>query len=154
MSKEFNPTSKDLLTLEEVLIDLRSKKSKLVTRKVQLQNSLSILKSNYATVEYNSEEFKKIKRNRQNLKRLSNDIEIEIRKVNEEISFKTKLKLEVEFHLKHNKSFEGNEELNKIANKIKTLKNKYSDFCKDRTRVSSLRVMAKEISEELEELLK
>jgi len=68
--------------------------------------------------------------------------------------YKNQLKNEIEFYLKNNKRLEGKEDLDKITNKILALKNKYSDFTKDRTRIASLRIMASEFIDELEKLLK
>lgn len=154
MEKEFNPTKKDLLMIDELILEIKAKKNTLVNRKMSLQNSLSELKNKYKDADFESKDFKRIKNTRQNVKEHLNRLEIKIKALNDELIFKNKLRLEVEFHLKHNKRLEGREDLDKITNKILVLKIKYSDFTKDRTRIASLRIMASEFIDELEKLLK
>lgn len=154
MEKEFNPNKKDLLMIDELILQIKAKKNALVSRKMSLQNSLSELKNKYKDVDFESKDFKRIKNTRQNVKEHLNGIELKIKALNDELIFKNKLRLEIEFHLKHNKRLEGREDLDKITNKILALKIKYSDFTKDRTRIASLRIMASEFIDELEKLLK
>jgi len=154
MEKEFNPTKKDLLMIDGLILDIKAKRSALIKRKMDLQNSLSHLKNQYKDVDFNSKEFKGIKNTRQKLKECFNKIELEIKGLKDELDFKTKLRNEIEFHLAHNKSLEGKEDLDKLTAKIRILKLKYSNFTKDRTRIASLRVMASEIFDELDNLLK
>jgi len=154
MEKEFNPTKKDLLMIDGLILEIKNKKNTLIQRKVNLQIALSKARNEYKDVDFNSKEFKRIKNTRQNLKDCFNKIELEIKTLNEELDYKNKLRQEIEFHLAHNKSLEGKEDLEKITKKILALKVKYSNFTKDRTRIASLRVMASEVLEELENLLK
>jgi len=153
-NKEFNPTKKDLLMIDGLILEIKNKKNTLIQRKVNLQIALSKARNEYKDVDFNSKDFKRIKNNRQNLKECFNIIELEIKSLNEELAYKNKLRGEIEFHLAHNKSLEGKEDLEKITKKIHALKVKYSNFTKDRTRIASLRVMASEVLEELENLLK
>lgn len=152
-NKEFNPTRKDLLNLEQLILDAKAKKDNLIKTKISLQNSLSESKKRYKEVEFESEEFNEVKEKRSKLKKAVSQIEIKIKNINEELIVKNKMKNEVVFHLKHNKSLEGKEDLEKITNKINLLINKYSEFTRDRTRISSLRIMASEFQEELKKLL-
>lgn len=155
MEKEFNPTRKDLLMVENLILDIKTKKSKLIERKIIIQNSLSDWKEKYKDVELNSKEYHNIKFNRHKLKEQFTKLEIELKLINDELNFKNKLKNEIVFHLANNKSpLDAKEDLDKLQAKIKLLKIKYSDFTKDRTRVASLRVMASEFMDELEKLLK
>ena len=154
IKKEFNPTKKDLLMIENLILDIKSKKSALIKRKIDIQNALSYHKNEYKHVEYNSTGFMRIKNARQNLKDCFNKIELELKELNDELNFKSRLRGEIEFHLAHNKSLEGKEDLDKLISKIHFLKVKYSNFTKDRTRIASLRVMASEIFDELDNLLK
>jgi len=154
MEKEFNPTRRDLLMIDGLILEIKARRSGLIKRKMDLQLSLGTLKEKYKDVDFNSKDFKRIKNTRQNLKECFNNIELEIKALNEELIFKNKLRGEIEFHLAHNKSLEGKEDLDKITKKILALKVKYSNFTKDRTRIASLRVMASEVLEELENLLK
>ncbi len=154
MSKEFNPTKKDLLTIETLILDIKAKKNAFVNRKISLQNSLTQLKDKYQHVDHNSKDFHRIKNTRSNVKQHLNGIELKIKNLNEELIFKNKLKVEIEFHLKHNRSIETKEEIERVISKIKLLKTKYNDFSKDRTRISSLRVMAVEFIDDLNDLIK
>lgn len=154
MSSDFNPTRKDLLLIEQLILDIKSKRNNVINRKINLQNSLSILQAKYKDLTHNSEAFKKNKDDRQRLKNICNELEIKIKSFNEEINAKNKLKNEVEYHLKHNKNLDGREDLDKLIMRITLLTQKYGNFAKDRTRIASLRVMASEVKEELENLLK
>ena len=154
MEKEFNPTRRDLLMIDGLILDIKAKRSGLIKRKMDLQLSLGTLKEKYKDVDFNSKEFKGIKSTRQKLKECFNQIELELKGVNDELDYKNKLRQEIEFHLAHNKSLEGKEDLDKLKSKIHALKVKYTNFAKDRTRIASLRVMASEVLEELENLLK
>jgi len=154
MEKEFNPTKRDLLMIDGLILDIKAKRSGLIKRKMDLQLSLGALKEKYKDVDFNSKEFKGIKSTRQKLKECFNQIELELKGVNDELDYKNKLRQEIEFHLAHNKSLEGKEDLDKLKSKIHALKVKYTNFAKDRTRIASLRVMASEVLEELENLLK
>lgn len=154
MEKEFNPTKKDLLMIDELILSIKAKKNVLINRKISLQNSLSQLREKYTDVDFKSKDFHRIKNTRQNVKEHLNGIELKIKALNDELIFKNKLRLEIEFHIKHNKRLEGKEDLDRIINKILLLKTKYSDFTKDRTRIASLRIMASEFIDELENLIK
>lgn len=147
---EFNPTKKDLLTIDALIIDIKSKKTVLINRKISLQNSLSVLREKYKDVSFQSKDFKRIGTTRQNIKDHLNGIELKIQSLNQELKYKTKLRAEVDFHVRHIKTAEAD----KIINKINALKSKYSDFTKDRTRIASLRIMASEFISELENLIK
>lgn len=154
MSKDFNPTKKDMLLIDGLILEIKAKKNALVKRKIELQNSLSQLKNKYKDVDFGSKDFKRIKDTRDNVKNHLNGIELKIKALNEELIYKNKLRLEIEFHIKHNKQLEGKEDLDRIVNKIISLKVKYSEFAKDRTRIASLRIMASEVIDELNSLLK
>lgn len=154
MSNGFTPTKKDLLMVEELIIDLKKKKGDYVNRKISLQNSLSQLKEKYKDVDHNSKDFYRVKNTRQKVKDHLNGLEMTIKKLNDELSFKTKMKLEIDFYLRHNKSLETKEDIDRVVAKTTALKDKYQNFAKDRTRISSLRVLALEFVEDLNGLLK
>lgn len=154
MQKDFNPTKQDLLTLDELILNIKSKKNKLIITKMSFHNTLSELRSNYENTAFNSKKFHEIKKNRQEIKNHLNAVELQLRSLNEELNFKNKLRLEVEYFLTNNKSLEGKEDLDKISRKITALKTKYTAFTKDRTRIASLRIMAAEFIDELDALIK
>jgi hypothetical protein len=151
MSTEFSPTQKDLLNLDEKILSLKQDKSKLVQSKINIQNSLTLMQYKYGSVQLGSVEFMKIKSDRRALKEEFQRIEIEIRRINEEVAYKNKLKQEVEFHLRG----KANPVIvdNKTVKQLLILKEKYNSFAKDRTRVSSMRIMASEVREEIEKIL-
>ena len=150
---EFNPTKKDLILIDTLILDIKQKKSGFINSKIRLQNSLSQLKAKYKDVDQNSSEFKKIKNTRDNIKNHLNGLELKIKGLNDEIAYKNKLRLEIEFHIKHHKQLESKEDVDKINIKINALKIKYNDFAKDKTRIASLRIMACEFVDELNELI-
>lgn len=154
MTNEFNPSKKDLLLVEQLILDVKSKKNKLIKTKIGLQNQLSQLQEKYKEVDYQGNEFNKIKSKRVDVKTAVTNLDIKIKSLNDELNVKNKLKNEIVFHLKHHKSLEGKEDLDKVILKIKDLKKKYSAFAKDRTRISSLRIMASEFMDELENVIK
>lgn len=153
METEFNPTKKDLLLIDGLILDIRSKKNQLVNRKISLQSSLTQLKEKYQHVPFNDKDFKRIKSTRQNIIEHVNGIELKIKNLNQELIFKNKLRLEIEHHLKHC-NISDNVDMAKVMNKLLILKTKYSDFTKDKTRIASLRVMAAEFITELENIIK
>jgi len=150
--KEF--TKNNLLLIEQCIISLKKEKNNVVEIKTRLESNLRELSDKYSDVIFNSKEFLEIKKLRKNLKTNVTGIEARIRKINNEIAEKNKLKLEVEFYLNNNRSLEGKEDLEKVKQRMEELIKKYKEFAKDRTRISSLRVMASEISDELTKVLK
>jgi hypothetical protein len=149
----FNPTKEDLLTIEKLLIEIKQKKGIKVNAKIKMQEQLTTLKSEYDGVKYKGIEFFTIKAKRIKVKEKLITIDLKIRELNIELSFKNTLKLEIEYYLKHNRSLEGKEDLKKIEGKLRELKKKYKDFAKDRTRIASLRIMASELTEEIDKIL-
>ncbi len=149
-SSGFNPTAKDLLLLDEKLIDLKNQKRALISDKTSAERTLAVLKGKYNECEYNSEEFKKIKSDRAAVKADYLQVELKIRKLNEEITYKASLRNEVQFHLSGKKISNINDLATK---KLVALKEKYNSFAKDRTRVASMRIMAAEVRDELEKII-
>ena len=144
---EFNPTRKDLLNLDQKIIELKGKKKKTVERKRSIESSLTRLQDQYKDVEYRGERFYEIKSKRSVLKEQASKVELEIININEEIKYKRSLRNEVEFHIKT----KGQE--SKMMLELDKLKRKYSDFAKDKTRVASMRLMASEFRDEIEKLI-
>lgn len=150
MTDVFNPTAKDLLLLDEKIIELKAQKRKLITDKVNAERTLTVLQGKYAGLVYNGPEFMKVKEDRNAVKADYLKVELAIRKINEEIAYKTSLKNEVQFHISGKKSIPIND---KAVRQLIALKEKYNSFAKDRTRVSSMRIMASEIRDELEKII-
>lgn len=150
---EFNPNKQDLFKIESMVLEIKAKKNGLVNRKMSLQNSLSHTKAEMRKAAFKSARYKELQGTYDNINREFNDIELEIKKVNEELSAKNKMRLEVEHHVR-NSPFSANELNIKVHNKLNGLKQKYTEFAKDRTRVASLRVMANEFIVELEGVMK
>ena len=150
---DFNPTYEDLKNIDTKLIEIKQKKTKLVARKMELQDSLSKYAGKYKVVEFNSSEFKSTKITRQALKDEMSLCELEIKSCNEELNYKNKLRLEVVHFLKNSPKSKSDES-ERIIKQLIGLKNKYQDFNKDRTRITSLRIMAAEFIFELERIIK
>jgi hypothetical protein len=62
MENTFNPSREDLINLEEKILQLRNKKSELVSSKLAIENSLSIKAEKYERVKFGSVEYLQIKR--------------------------------------------------------------------------------------------
>ena len=150
--KDFNPTKKDLLNLESLILNARTTKNEYVNRKRSLENSLGLIKEKMKGFNIHSKEYKKAKNTLQNIKTHLGGIEIKIKDCNNEINYKNKVKLEVEHHVRNSK-VSGNEIVDKIVNELIQLKNKYNDFTKDRTRIASLRIMSSEFVSDLEKVI-
>lgn len=149
---EFNPTKKDLFTIESLILDIKAKKSKLVNRKIKLQNSLSHTSAEMRKVALKSKRWKELKTAYENINHEFNSVELEIKSINDELGYKNKLKLEVEHHVKSRVA--PGEDAAKILDKLRVLKQEYTDFAKDRTRVASLRVMANEVITKIDNIIK
>ena len=149
----FNPTKKDLLTIDNLILDIKVKKSQLVNRKISLQNSITELKNKRKTLPYKSKEFKRVDGVLSNITQHINGIELKIKSINEELSYKNKVRNEVEYHVKAHKTPQS-EDVFAVLNKLNELKKKYTEFTQDRTRIASLRVMASEVVSELDKIIK
>jgi hypothetical protein len=155
MSGEFNPTHKDLSNLESKILELKETKAELIKRKIALQNSLSMMSAEYKECEMNSPRWKEIKSTRDNLKFEFQKIELEIKKTSDEIVYKRSLKLEVEHHLRGKPQQQSHVAVNDLAvKKLTVLHDKYNEFAKDKTRRSSMRVMAAEIRDDISKVIK
>ena len=150
---EFNPTKKDLLLIEELILKAKEKKNKIIATKISFQNELEQLKMKYREVQFRSQKFYEIKERRSVIKDKLASLELKISSINNELFEKNKMKNEVLFFLKNNISVDEKKEVDLLINNIKELKKKYSEFTSDRTRIASLRVMASEFIQELDTLL-
>jgi hypothetical protein len=151
---EFKPTKSDLLNIESRILDIKKSRNDLIARKRIIEYALSQLKSKYGDVEFMKPEFRKIKQDRLGLKDEFNKIELEIKGLNDEIIYKNKLKLEVEFYLRNNSQPVNDENSAKLINRLTLLRQKYSDFSVDKTRIASLRIMASELTREIDIIMK
>jgi hypothetical protein len=86
------------------------------------------------------------------LKNEASRVELEIKILNEEIRFKTQLRLEVDNHVRTREKKSQNVD-EKFIVKLTQLKEKYSSFSKDKTRIASMRIMAAEIRDDFDSLL-
>ena len=145
MEDTFKPTKKDLLNLDALLLAIKNRKDTLVNRKINLEHTLNRMSVN----ELNSREGRE---RRNKIKKILGEIELEIRKVNEERKYKNSVRLEAEQYIKHNKDNEPH--LAKVIYDLTMLKGKYREFTKDRTRIASLRIMATEFADELDIIIK
>ncbi|UFK27480.1 hypothetical protein [Elizabethkingia phage TCUEAP2] len=152
---EFVFSKKDLLIIENKVLELKNEKQLLVKRKLEIQSSLSHSQLQYEKVSFKSKEFNENKERRLLLKNSLSDIEMKIKSINLTIKENTNKRIEIEHWISQNRDvLDSSKDLDNILNKIKLLKIKYKDFAKDRTRISSLRVLANEFIEELDKILK
>lgn len=149
--KVFSKT--DFIIIEQKILDLKIEKNKLVKRKMELESSLIHCQNQYKAVTFRSPEFQEIKERRNILKNQLTGVELEIKRINADITEKNRTRLEVDYFINQNKS-SSDVDSEKLITKLNTLKAKYKDFTKDRTRIASLRIMASEFIDELEKLTK
>ena len=148
---EFKPTKRDLINLEIKLSKLKKDRSSLVEKKIDTESKLTFLQNKYRDVEFNGPQFEEIKSKRKQLKSIAKTVELQIVELNEEIGYKNNLKKEVEIYLKHNK--EKSDSSKKALEALMKLKQHYGAFAKDKTRVSSMRIMAAEFRDEIEKII-
>ena len=147
---EFKPTPQTAVDLERAIIELKAKKSLIVNSKILLQNDLSNKKRERDKLNPHSEEANEITLARVPMKERAAKYEQEIIEFNNTIANKRLLLLEVQNYLKANDTSVDDKRMAKIA----TLRDKYSAFAGDHTRISSMRIMAAKVRDELEAILK
>ena len=150
-NKEFNPTSDNRVDLERDIMDLKICKNNLVNNKLKIQSELSNIKENLNNPHFDENDYINFKKDK--LDKINNlfHIENDLKKVNDEMKAKRKLFIAVDDFLRNKKN--GEKYNNKIIEDIKRLKIKYSKFSSDHTRISSMRMMAADISLELDNII-
>ncbi len=148
---EFNPTEEDSVNLERSIIDLKSKKAAIVSRKMVKTLDTANTKELLSNPHIELDEFKNQSAIRIIQKAELQEIEAQIKEVNLEIGNKRKLLISIQSHLKTtSNSLKADENL---TNGIIELRDKYSDFAGDHTRVSSMRLMASNFTDELNNII-
>lgn len=151
MGKGFDPTEQNQVDLERSIIDLKQKKSTFVAKKIKKQVKISELKDILNNPHHDKNDYNKAIDKRIKLKKDLESLEMSIREVNTEIGTKRKLLIAVDDHIRANKKGAASE--NDTLKHISLIKEKYSKFAADNTRISSMRVMAAEFVRELEGVL-
>jgi len=149
---DFNPTLENEVDLERSILDLKTKKAGYVGSKTQLQLDVANIKdilNNPNSTEYETKEATNMRVVTRNT---LSQLEHQIKAVNLEIISKRKLLIAIASHLRNNKKQIKSDD--KMINQLITLKEKYAAFASDNTRISSMRLMASQLTEELESIIK
>lgn len=147
-------TKKDILIIEDKLFCLKQQKDEAVKRKLNLESSLSHHQNIYKNITHKGQEFNNNKQRRQIIKNELREIELVLSKIKVESKRLNLDKAAIDVYIRENGDILNvSKDLDKLNIKIKNLISKYKKFAKDRTRISSLRVMASELVDELEELI-
>ena len=150
-TKGFNPTPQNQVDLECAIIELKATKAKHVVVKIKKQSEVAAQKDILNDPRLERKDYEYAKAKRVKLRQELDEIEANIKKVNVQMMAKKKLLISVNNHLKCNKSKLDSE--NDLLKQITILKDHYSRFSVDSTRVPSMRTMAAEISRELEHII-
>ena|SRR6476620_9341126 len=144
-------TDRDTYTdLEEAIIKLQSQRDVFMLNKKEFELELSGLNSKVRsrTEKLSQNEYQSICRRQEYLKKGINNIQQTLTdyksRIQEKVILKEKLKNRINF---------DKEGVSTTIEKIILLKDKYRDFASDQTRVSSMRVMASQICQELESII-
>lgn len=147
----FNPTEENKIDLDSSINNLKARKSGLVFKKIKAQNEIAILKDILLNPTKNVEDYNEATHERGVLKEFLRGLEDGINTTNLEIKNKQRLALAINSHL--NANSDSSKEKSKLLKGILVLKDKYSTFSSDPTRVSSMRVMASIFNQEMEDLI-
>jgi hypothetical protein len=147
----FNPTEENKIDLDSSINNLKARKSGLVFKKIKAQNEIAILKEILLNPTKNVEDYNEATHERGVLKEFLRGLEDGINTTNLEIKNKQRLALAINSHL--NANSDSSKEKSKLLKGILVLKDKYSTFSSDPTRVSSMRVMASIFNQEMEDLI-
>lgn len=152
MEKGFNPTEENVVDLEQSIFDLKRQKAEVVADKCSKQLKVGELKDKLNDPKTEGKEFRKLTEKRIIIKNELSEIELKIRKINLEIDGKRKLLVSCQSHVKSQKNKSKSEET--TLEMVKSLRDKYQHFSSDHTRVSSMRIMASQMVEELDTIIK
>jgi len=143
-----------LIDIEKSIADLMTTKSRLSTRKKQIELQLSQYKSRVRNAPGNlpAKEYKSICRKQDEIKAEMFDIDNQITDINSQIYKKNSLHQEVAIHLKNGNI--NTENGGSVKSRLIKLRDHYLSFSADNTRVSSMRIMASQIAEQLEVIIK
>jgi len=137
-----------LIKIDQSITDLNTRKSTLSTQKKRLELELSTLNNRVrASDRLPKDEYAAICRKQRECKDKIFSIDDQITQINNEISKKHNLGQEVRVEIKKNKSEE-------IKTRLVKLRDDYLQFSSDATRVSSMRVMASQVAEQIEAIIK
>ena len=150
--KEFNPTLENKIDLERSIFEVKAKKAKYVASKLDKQEEVSKIKEILNDPSISEKKHIKNVRKRVLIKNELSELEMLIVESNSLISNKRKLLVSIEGHLKNNKL--ETDTSNEVVKELNLLRNKYSNFSSDPTRISSMRTMSAQFSNELEVIIK
>lgn len=152
MQKTFGPTQDDLIDLKRVILDIKNEKSIHIRAKIKQQGILSKINSILNDPKLEKEDYEKARMQKKVVKKELEKLELFIQIINNNRNKKQKLLEAVEFELRKNKNI--NKEDNKVIQSLLQLRKEYQDFSSDHTRISSMRIMASQLVEKLDKILK
>ncbi|WP_313266536.1 hypothetical protein [Sphingobacterium sp.] len=132
--------------LERSILELQGKRSQLGLKKQKIQADLSETREMLKVVKQNHETFADLVMRKKNLTADLDECELEIMKLKQDIKKRQNLKVEAG-------DIFGNSNKTAIV-KLTVTRDHYQQFASDKTRVSSMRIMASEIAEKLTQILK
>jgi hypothetical protein len=149
---DFNPTPENAVDLERSILDLKSEKAIFVAEKIVKQERVSEIKDILNDPKAERNELNEARRDRIVIKAELSELEQKIIEINQKIGTKRKLLIAVDSHIKEaNRSEKLTEN---SLEKLNALKDKYTEFGADHTRVASMRRMAVEFTIEIEAIIK
>jgi chromosome segregation ATPase len=141
----------DKIKIERKIAELKSDRSKLVTRKGDLEVKMMELKHEVRTSskQLPEERYKFITEKQLEYRQQILEIEKEMSSMKSEISRLSIVKDEIENDMFTTNSFNNNELLNSLL----YLKNKYYDFSLDKTRIPAMRKMTQDFIDDLDKIV-
>ncbi len=150
--KEINRAK--IIDIETAMLELKEKKNKLTTLKkeIEVKNAQYNARIRTANRKLPPDEYKNICREQSNCKSKIIKLDEKIKEINIEMSKKGILKERLKLEL----SYLINTEIDVLTIRAMLIKMRddYISFASDNTRVSSMRIMASQIAEEIEYIIK
>ena len=137
----------DIFDLERAVLELNKQKDDLTSTKKRLELNLTGLKQRVSGKTLPQKEYDNICKEQNKINGLLLDLEMRIKIISSDITKKSILKDELKSELR---LFSND----KIKTALIELRDHYMNFASDRTRISSMRAMASEISESIERIIK
>tara|TARA_R100001480_G_scaffold41298_1_gene54071 strand:+ start:762 stop:1241 length:480 start_codon:yes stop_codon:yes gene_type:complete len=147
---DWDPTKEDLLKVERLINKYQIEYDTLIQEKRTKEFDLSKIKSELRIGGYMKDEvYHQLCRNQKNLVTEIDALQPKINKVKAELRAKHLMKEEIRNHLDENSTVSD-----AVEKKIYELRDVYTEFAGDATRVSSTRIMASKFVEEMQGLIK
>lgn len=142
----------NIFDLRDAILPLTMKKEELVLKKREMEVKMAIYNTRIrtSTKKLPDSEYKSICRKQDKLRSDILEIEIQLNDLNNQIR-----KKEILIRNLNREGLEnGNQNAKSILDEIHKLKNKYIEFSSDSSRISSMRLMASQFIDDLENIIK